>query len=177
MKSASCSLLVTAESGGIGEVIDCKRFSTLQKLLRVTVYVQRFVQHFKAMIKKGTPVIEWTVTVTEIEQAELKWIVDCQKGLHKDARFRSWKSQLQLFPDKHNVWRCGGRLSKAAIPFDKKHPILLSKQHHLATLITEHAHVRCGHSGVRETLTEIRAKHWFVIGRQFIRKILYGCES
>jgi len=31
-------------------------------------------------------------------------------------------SQLQLFLDKHNLWRCGGRLAKADILFC--HPII-----------------------------------------------------
>ena len=39
----SCSMLITVDSGGINELIDCKRFSALQKLLRVTAYVRKFV--------------------------------------------------------------------------------------------------------------------------------------
>ena len=60
-----------------------------------------------------------------------------------------------------------------AIPFDKKHPILLCKQNYFATLITEHVHVRCGHGGVKDTLTEISTKYWFIKGRQFVTKVLY----
>ena len=56
-----------------------------------------------------------------------------------------------------------------------KHPILLSKQHHFAVLVTERAHERTGHSGVKDTLTEVRCKYWFVRGRQFVRKIVYRC--
>ena len=33
------------------------------------------------------------------------------------------------------------------------------------------------HGGVKETLTEIRAKYWFVRGRQFVRKIIYTCVT
>jgi len=42
-------------------------------------------------------------------------------------------------------------------------------------LITEHAHEQTGHGGVKDTLTEVRSKYWFVRGRQFIRKTLYRC--
>jgi len=45
-----CTIMITTESGG---VIDCKQFSTLQKLLRVIVCAQKFMQHFKAIIKKS----------------------------------------------------------------------------------------------------------------------------
>ena len=83
--------------------------------------------------------------------------------------------QLQLFRDQENVWRCGGRLTKADIPYSMKHPILLSKQHRFAVLVTERAHERTGHSGVKDILTEVRCKYWFARGRQFVRKIVYRC--
>ena len=67
----SCSLLITAESSGIGEVIDCKQSCKLQKL-RATVYVQKFVQYFKSIIGENKRVIDWTVTAVGIEQIELE---------------------------------------------------------------------------------------------------------
>ena len=44
------SLLSSTKSNGIGDVIDCARFSILQKLLRVTVYVKKFVLTFKSSL-------------------------------------------------------------------------------------------------------------------------------
>jgi len=137
--------------------------------------VKKFVKHFKATIKHDNPVVDWTVSVNDIEKAELDRIADCQKSLYNDARFQSWKSQLQMFTDQHKVWRCGGRLSKADLPFATKHPILLCKQHYFSTLVTEFAHARCGHGGVKDTLTEVRTKYWLIKGRQFVRKTLYKC--
>ena len=172
---SSHSLLISTDSSGIGIAIDCERFSKLQKLLRVTTYVKKFVLHFKAFAKSDRPHIDWTVTAVDMELAELDWIIDCQKCLTKEAQFELWKGQLQLFRDQENVWRCGGRLTKADIPYSMKYPILLSKQHHFAVLVTERAHERTGHSGVKDTLTEVRCKYWFVRGRQFVRKIVYRC--
>ena len=45
------SLLSSTKSNGIDDVIDCTRFSKLQKLLRVTVYVKKFVLTFKSLIR------------------------------------------------------------------------------------------------------------------------------
>ena len=73
----SCNMLITTDSGGIGKMIDCKRFSTLQKLLQVTVCMKKFVQHFKATTKYDNPVVDWTVSVDHKEKAELDWIADC----------------------------------------------------------------------------------------------------
>ena len=157
-------------------MIDCNQFSELLKLLRVTVYVKKFALNFKTVIQSAKPPSNWIVMAADdIHQAELDWIIDCQTSLTKEAKFESCKNQLQLFLDHQKVWRCGGRLTKADTPYSKKHPILLCKQHHFAILITEQAHVRAGHSGVKDTLTEVRSKYWFVRGRQFIKEIVYRC--
>jgi len=169
------SILVQTESGGIGQLIECERYSRLQKLQRATVLVKKFAARFKMLVKGDSRSVDWTVTAADIESAEIDWIIDCQKQLTKNPKFDSWKHQLDLFLDKNNIWRCGGRLKKAHICYTRKHPILLTKQHHLAILIARNAHERTSHSGIKDTLTEIRSQYWFVKGRQFARKIIHQC--
>ena len=169
------SLLVTTEHHGIGEIIDCDKFNSFQKLLRVTAYVKKIILRFRSLVTDKQAPVDLTLTGEDIERAETDWVIECQRHLTKDNKFDLWKHQLDLFLDQHKIWRCGGRLNKANIPYSSKHPILLYKQHRLAILITEYAHKRTMHGGVKETLTEIRAKYWFVKGRQFVRKIIYRC--
>lgn len=64
----------------------------------------------------------------------------------------------------------------ASLPMAKK-PILLHKEHPLATPIIKDAPLRVMHDGVRETLSELRSAYWLVRGRQFIRKILHSCVT
>lgn len=68
-----------------------------------------------------------------------------------------------------------GRLDNADLPYTTRHPALLYKQHHLTFLITQDAHDRVKHNGVKETLIEIRSKYWIVKGRQFVRKVIHKC--
>ena len=143
------NLLVSTEHHGIGQLIHCDRFSRLQKLLRVTVYVRKFALRFKSIITHDSTPIDWTITTYDMERAEMDWVTDSQRHLVKEVKFDMWKNQLDLFLDSQSVWRCGGRLNNANIPYSSKHPILLSKQHSLATLITQHAHERTMHGGVR----------------------------
>ena len=56
-----------------------------------------------------------------------------------------------------------------------KQPILLDKNHHITSVIVRDSHKRVMHSGVKETLTELRARFWIIQGRQFVRKLLYHC--
>ena len=134
--------------------------------------MKKFAARFKTLVKGDSNSVDWTVTAADIENAEVDWIIDCQKQLTKDPKFESWKNQLDLFLDKYKIWRCGGRLKKAHISYARKHPILLTKQHHLTV---KYAHERTLHSGVKDTLTEIRSQFWVVRGRQFVRKLIHRC--
>lgn len=56
------------------------------------------------------------------------------------------------------ILRVGGRLRKAALPSETKHPVILSKDLHVSQLILRHIHVQLGHAGrnhVAQTSTEI----------------------
>jgi len=69
----------------------------------------RSLSFFKSLISHNHG-IDWTITAQDIEKAELAWITDCQRHLLKEVKFELWKSQLQLFCDQSDVWRCGGWL-------------------------------------------------------------------
>ena len=64
----------------LDEIIDCTRYSKLDKLLYVTAYVLRFVNALKHCNKKGNPGTDSNVqlTVEEIDKAEQLWIHSLQ---------------------------------------------------------------------------------------------------
>ena len=53
--------------------------------------------------------------------------------------------------------------------YETRNPISLSKAHRLAL------HSRVKHSGVKQTLTELRERYWICKGRSFVRKIVREC--
>ena len=108
-------------------------------------------------------------------QSEVLWLKECQTEMLSDPRFVSWKQQLGFFLDHDGLWRCGGRLSIANIPYSTKHSVLLNRKHPFTVLIIRYAHERVMHNGVRETLTEIRSKYWIIKGRSWVRQILFKC--
>ena len=83
------------------------------------------------------------------------WIIESQTLLLKDKNFDSWKKQFGLFSDDDGIWRCGGRIGNADVPYSTKYPIFLHKDHHLTKLFVLNVHQRVFHDGVKETLTEI----------------------
>ena len=66
-------------------------------------------------------------------------------------------------------------MANSCLPASANNPILLDKNHHLATLVVRDAHCRVLHNGVHETLTEVRTAYWIVRDRQFVRSVLYQC--
>ena len=76
-------------SGGIGIVIDIERFSDLERLLRLTAFVIRFVSNLKKSVKK-TRAVYGELTVEELEVAEKLWV---------KYEFWNLKNSLDLFYD------------------------------------------------------------------------------
>ena len=100
---------------------------------------------------------------------------EVQTHLIKQPQFNGWKKQLGLFVDPEGIWRCGGRLSNADVPYTTRHPIILPRDHPLVRMLVINAHAKVFHDGVGETLNEVRASYWIVKGRSLIKRILRKC--
>ena len=48
---------------------------------------------------------------------------------------------------------------------------------YVTALIVRRAHLRVMHDGVKETLTELRARYWIIKGQSFVRKIIHQCTT
>ena len=53
---------------GIGEVIDCCRFSSLRTLLRITCYALQFIFNLKSKIKGQSDFREGEISVEKIDE-------------------------------------------------------------------------------------------------------------
>ena len=176
---AADSLLTTDRPPRPEGAMDCRGYSTMLRLQRVTAYVFRAVKAFKKLERQRTthstvrkpPVL----TTMELAEAERLWIIHSQALLTQDKNFDLWKRQFGLFLDETGMWRCGGRLTNADLPYSTKHPVLLPKDHPLTALIMKDAHGRVQHNGVKETLTKLRIKYWIIRGRSLVKSIVHYC--
>ena len=101
---------------GIGEVTDCKRYSSVARLLAVTANVQKFCR--LARPYSSLP------AESDTAKAEILWILETQKDLVKDPKFAQWKRQFNLFQDDRSIWRSRGN---ADVSYSTKYPILLPR--------------------------------------------------
>ncbi|XP_077966594.1 uncharacterized protein LOC144420808 [Styela clava] len=80
-----------------------------------------------------------------------------------------------IIPD--GILRIWGRLDKAPISFEMRHPIILPNDHHLTRLIIDFYHKKVGHSSVSHTWNVIREKYWITRPRATIRHELNKCVT
>ena len=75
---------------------------------------------------------------------------------------------------KDGILRVGGRLSRAALPEDEKHPAILTKELHISDILLRHIHQQVGHGG-RNYMSELRQRYWIPAVGSAIRRILSRC--
>ena len=121
---------------GIGEVIDCSKFGSLEKLLRVTYLVRRFLLNLKAK-KKGSQGLEGRLSVAEMEKSEVLWLRYVQRIVVQGDTFEKVKHSLNLVYDEHFLLRSKTRYSEDdKLDTSRKLPLLLRSYLHFTNLVS-----------------------------------------
>ena len=124
------------------------------------------------------------LTVEELATAEMAIIRFCQKkkfadeisSLRRGMNVKRTSHIHKLNPILDNdVLRVGGRLDRAAMPEEVKHPVILSKEFHISDLILRHIHGQVGHGGRNHMLSRLRQKYWIPGATVAIRRIMSRC--
>ena len=169
------------------DVIDklIARCSTLVKLKRLVVWIQRFIIYFTCLISGNKISVKRNISVTELDLAEIalikylqmKYFPNFFTARNEKERLNSIPVSLQkLRPFVHEgLLRVGGRLGYAPMTFDIRHPIILPQNSHFTELIIRQYHVEVGHSGASHTWAALRQKYWIVKGSTAVRKSLGKC--
>lgn len=125
-----------------------------------------------------------TLTVDDLRKVELEILRHCQrkkfleeinslqKGEPVKRRSHIYKLDLIL---QDGVLRVGGRLSRAAMPEESKHPAILGKDQRVSELILQEIHQAIGHSGRNHVLSKLRLKYWIPSESATIRRVLSKC--
>lgn len=126
------------------------------------------------------------LTVDDLRRAELDIIRHCQQtkfqeemsALQKKEPIKKSSRIYRLNPQlQEGILRVGGRLSRASMPAEAKHPLLMPKDHRVADLILQDAHERLGHSGRNHVLSHVRQRYWIIDAPSSIRKMLSRCTT
>lgn len=93
----------------------------------------------------------------------------------KQISSKSHILNLNPFLDAQGILRVGGRLSNSQYPYEKKHPKVLSSNHHYTKLLFSFEHIRLCHAGPQLLLSSIKERYWPVSGRNMAKKVCHEC--
>ncbi|XP_042892723.1 uncharacterized protein LOC122266866 [Penaeus japonicus] len=159
-------------------LIDLEKFSDLEKALRVTAYVLRFIDNCKGRKVQGP------LTAEEIELASLKLIYNIQQeafaneirllSSNKTLPLSSKLRKLDPFIDDKGLLRIKGRLEFSELDYDTKHPFIIPKGKY-AKLLIKFQHKYLKHAGVDSVISSIRTQFWIISVRKLAKTIVKEC--
>ena len=151
---------------------------------RFKLYIMKYPDSGKNLVKVSS-----TLTVEELQQAGRDLI-----AYEQQQHFAPWMNALsseKMLPASKDikssslmkldpvlidgVMRVRGRLQKAPISFEAKHPIILPHVSHLTEMIIRHHHETTGHSGLNFTLNSLYQKFWIVRANSAVRRVINNC--
>lgn len=110
--------------------------------------------------------------MTERQNAETVIIKDLQRHAYQNEIETLSKGKqhskndkmynLDVFLDKDNVLKVGGRVQHSSLPSSFKHPTIIPREHHITKLIIAHCHERVNHQGKGFTMNEIRSNGYWI---------------
>lgn len=85
-------------------------------------------------------------------------------------------AKFSPFLDHDGTMRVGGRLTRSAIPYNLRHPIVLPKGHPISLLVLHHYHHKTMHAGRHITHGALRDAGYFLVGgHNSIRSLVKNC--
>ena len=93
----------------------------------------------------------------------------------KELDRKSKVLSLKPFLDEDNLMRVGGRLQRTDWVYGQKHPWILPAEDKYSELLIKRCHKEVMHSGLQDTMTQVREMYWIVRGRQLTKKIVKSC--
>ena len=148
------------------------RLSNWRRMVNVAKTVQKALKRL-GTIKK----FQHSPSELLIKDAQEKEYSDVIHLLSKGKPLPESHPLESLAPVLHNgLLRVGGRLDRAKMPFDRKHPYLIPQNHPISKAILSYFHIQGGHQGRHITHGLIRQNGFHLEnGRQLIRQFLKDC--
>ena len=111
-KKESVISLVTREEEkqqpNLLKVIDLRRFSSIEKVRRVTGYMLRFVSNCRSK-NRDERITDRRLSVQELKYAEKLLVKEAQKSIPRDRKFKQLENTLGLETNDEGILRCAAR--------------------------------------------------------------------
>lgn len=166
------------------------RHSDWFKLQKTVVWLTRFKAYCCLKYLKKVPIEETSnlrgqITIQELRQATDD-IVRCvqQQTFASDKQHQTanevsidCKQKLRSLNPimEDGILKVGGRLDRAPVSYELRHPAILPSKHQITELLIRHHHRMLGHQGPVQVLSALRESFWIVKGRASVRRVLKDC--
>jgi len=156
----------------VSNVIDIDRFSSYNKLIRVTARIQSAC---KAMPKRSLKRIIRIPDREAQQEAEKLWILDAQTSIEEQIKPETLRRLSVTEVDGIKV--AGARLENwKGNTYNNQNPVLLSAKSKFAIMYARQKHNEC-HLGVSAVAVKVRSKFWIVGLRNLLKSIRTRCVT
>ena len=161
-------------------VIPLNRFSSFNRLQRVTAWIMRFINRCRRHYVNSP-----NLTIMELITAEKYWIRIIQEdhfssdiALLKAKRSLGNNSSLlslRPFLDSDGLLRVGGRESNSDLTYQRMHPLVIHGKHIITKLIIQLEHIRMLHAGLTLLCSTLSNRFHIFYMRKVTRSIVRKC--
>ena len=98
----------------------------------------------------------------------------------RNQRLRKTSSLYKLDPflDQDGLISVGGRIRRADVPGDVKHPLIIPRKGHLTGLLIKHHHLKVNHIGRGMTYNELLQNgYWVINGSSGVARLISSCGT
>ena len=163
-----------------------EHYSEWHRLVRAVTWLIRAKEYYKTMAGRGHSVRVGTLSASELMATEMIIIKHVQEQVYQEElmALRSSNSKFdwrtnrlrKLCPQlRDGLMVVSGRLQMASVSSERKHPVILPKNHLVTEAIIRHVHQIEGHAGVNQSLVTLRDKYWVINGGATVKAVLRRC--
>ncbi|XP_068225135.1 uncharacterized protein [Palaemon carinicauda] len=180
--SASTSIK-ESQTVKLEHLIPLDRYSNMNKLISIHAKVLECWDRWKGFInkshgfdKKDLRSKALTQIISKDQQINFPDVIDYLSSNSKTKMaMPNLISQLNLYPDTHNIIRVNCKFNEKRSVTNQTYPILLSRESTLTKLIILDEHLLLKHAGCYAILTELRRKFWIPKFFSTVKRILKEC--
>lgn len=166
--------VLTAKLESAEPIVEPTRFSSWSRLVMVTARLLSLKDLPKKLwLKELLPKIAEFPSCQRIKEAKIYWIRFAQRSLDFN---NNNIMKLHPFLDNEGVYRVGGRIDKAPLSYDLRHPHLIPKNCHIGLLITRERHLHALHAGHLRTAVEVRKNFWIIGDVNLAKRVVRDCK-
>ena len=173
-------------SNQLEPVIALNRFSSIEKMCRVTHYVRKYIYILKLKVKSKNPSLfpsmdmkfEYKDSCSLVfKRAQQINFADTYDYLLNPLAGKSSNlaNQLNLFLDSDGLIRVKSKFSKLKSNFNEKFPILLSKDCLFTKNLIFETHIKAKHAGIYKLLAILKKEFYIPSAYVTVKKCLKSC--